>query len=103
MNVVLDKDAIIVRFACTLVDTNINPEDMIGKNWFDEFIESSDTEEVMKVFNGLFDNKLKEWKSYKNDIKINNKHRLMDFENTIMVKGNTKLLSFVGTEHIDTF
>ena len=99
INVVLDKNATIVRFKCTLRDTNINPNDVIGKNWFDIFIKNSDKEKVMEVFNGLFKNELREWKSYRNDILINNQHKLIDFDNTIMVKGSEKLLSFVGVEH----
>ena len=101
IKVTLDKNAIILTFECTLRDVTINPKDVIGKHWFDTFIDPIDRDSVMKVFDGLFKGELKEWKSYENDIKINNQHKLIDFDNTLMVKGSEKRLLSIGVEHID--
>lgn len=103
IKVVLDKDATIVDFECTLREAKI--KDMgtvIGKNWFETFIEDSDKENVLKVFTELFNNEPNKWHTYENDIKcMDGRYRLIDFENEIIIKDNIKLLHCFGIEHMD--
>lgn len=46
---VLDKNAIIQEFQCTLNSDCYDSKDVVGKNWFDIFIGPSDHEKVMNV------------------------------------------------------
>lgn len=102
INVLLNRDAIIVKFECSLVDSKVIDSDMIGKNWFDTFIETTDKEKVLTVFKELFDNKTEKWKTYNNDVKCSsNHHRYIDFENEIITKDGQKLLHSYGIEHME--
>ncbi len=101
LQVILDKNATIIKFKCTLRNSDIKPEDVLGKNWFDLFIEDIDKEKVMKVFNGLLSNKTKKWKSFENDIVIKNQHKFIDFDNELSIKDGELLLFSTGVEHMD--
>jgi hypothetical protein len=100
LRAVLDDNAIIQEFESTLGIECYNNCDVIGKNWFDIFIDSRDYEKVMSVFRSLFDRDEKKWETYANDIKCKNKkHILIDFKNSIEIREGKKYLVFVGTEH----
>ncbi len=97
---VLDENAIIQDFECTLNIDCYDRKDVIGKNWFDVFIDSSDYEHVMVVFKSLFEKDEKKWETYANDIKCKDaKHILIDFKNIIEIKDGQKHIVTVGTEH----
>jgi PAS domain S-box-containing protein/putative nucleotidyltransferase with HDIG domain len=98
LKIVLDQKATIIELECTLLDIKINADDFIGKNWFDNFIEYTDREEVLKVFNSLFEND-NSWKTYANDIYFGKKHLLIDFDNEIAIKDGKKFLYSTGVEH----
>lgn len=100
IKVVLDKNADIVEFDCTLKDTQsqlLNKQ--IGKNWIDTFIDISDRDEILKVFNGLLQNQTEEWETYENDIKcIDGTHKRIDFINEVIIKDDEKFISSFGVE-----
>lgn len=101
IKVVLDKDANIVKFESTLDDVEIDSKSVIGKNWFETFIDYSDLEKVMNVFNNLLNNQVEEWKTYKNDIKLpDGTHRFIDFTNEVIVVNDEKFISSFGIEHM---
>lgn len=100
IKVLLDEKANIVELESTLRDLDFDTEAYIGKNWFDTFISTSDKEKVLEVFNGLFTNE-KKWKSFENDLKFGRKHRLIDFENEMIVLDGKKFIRAYGIEHID--
>ena len=104
LKVVLDKNAIIVEFECTLRDIKSDFIDVIGKNWFDTFIDSIDKEKVLKVFNGLLNNQTEKWKTYENDVKfLDGQHKFIDFINEVIIKDSEKFTSSFGVEHIDNY
>lgn len=97
---VLDKNAIIQEFQCTLNSDCYDSKDVVGKNWFDIFIGPSDQEKVMNVFKSLFEKDEKKWETYANDIKNKNgAHVLIDFKNSIEIRDGQKYIVSVGTEH----
>ncbi len=96
----LDENGTILNLNSTLQDCPINTQDFIGKNWFDTFIEVSDREKVLVVFRGLFEEKTQKWKTYKNDIKCEDRYRLIDFTNEIVMRNGQKILCSDGIEHI---
>lgn len=97
---VLDENAIIKEFESTLKVECHNSSGVIGKNWFDVFIDSRDHEKVMGVFKSLFDKDEKKWETYANDIKCKNgTHILIDFKNSIEIIDGKRYISFIGTEH----
>ena len=102
IKVVLDKNATIVKFECTLRDVKPDSTDVIGKNWFDTFIDNKDKETVFKVFTNLLNWQTATWKTYENDIKcLDGKHKFIDFENEIIIKDGEKFISSYGVEHMD--
>jgi hypothetical protein len=97
---ILDENAIIKEFESTLKVECHNSSDVLGKNWFDVFIDSRDYKNVMDVFRSLFDKDEKTWVTYENDIKCKNgTHILIDFKNSVEIKDGKKYISFIGTEH----
>jgi hypothetical protein len=96
----LDNNGTILNLECTLLDCRIDVKDFIGKNWFEYFIETSDKKNVLKVFKELFEDKTKEWKTYKNDIKCPTSHRLIDFTNEVINRDGQKIICSKGIEHI---
>jgi len=100
LRAVLDENAVIQEFESTLGIECHKGSDVVGKNWFDIFIDSRDYEKVMNVFRSLFDKDETKWETYANDIKCKNgKHVLIDFKNSIETREGKKYLVFVGTEH----
>ena len=102
IKVLLSNKGIIVKFECTLRDSECDPLSVIGKNWFDTFIETTDKETVLKVFGELFDNKKEKWETFGNDIKcLDGTHRRIDFTNEIILLDGIKYLSSHGVEHMN--
>jgi len=100
LKVILDSDATILRFECQLFDCHYSDKEIIGKNWFDLFIDTQDKEAVMKVFKGLFYGDEQSWKSYKNDIICKSgQYRLLDFHNQIFEKDGVRYLNSIAIEH----
>ena len=102
IKVILDKDATIIEFECTLREVKGDLEDVVGKNWFDTFIATTDKDAVLEVFKDFFTTENSKWVTYENDIKcIDGTYRLIDFINEIIVKDGEQFLSSFGVEHYD--
>lgn len=100
VKVVLDKNANILDFECTIPDNYYKKEEVIGKNWFSDFIDTPDFDNVMQSFPQLFQNNLKGWKKHSNDILCKDgTHRFIDFENNITTYKGEKVIVSVGREH----
>ena len=101
VKVILNSEAEIVDFECELSELKYSPEEVIGKNWFDVFIDEVDKKQVMKVFQELFDGKEKEWETFENNIVCkNNQHKLIDFHNQIFERDDVKYINSIGIEHV---
>ncbi|MBU1927501.1 hypothetical protein KKG77_00720 [bacterium] len=97
---VLDENAIIHEFECTLSHGCYSSDYALGKNWFDLMIDARDYEKVMQVFKSFFNGNEKEWESHANDIKCKQgMHVLVDFKNTLEIREGKKYVLTVGTEH----
>jgi len=103
LKVLLDKNATIIEFECTLRETEItSTDDIIGKNWFDTFIDAGDKENVLRTFNELLNNQTAKWETYKNDICcLNGSHKYIDFINEVITKDDEKFISSYGVENMD--
>lgn len=100
IKVILNSEAEILDFHCNLFDTEYAPEEVIGKNWFDVFVDESDEKQNIKLFQKLFDGREEEWQTFNNDIVCKkDQHKLMDFHNQVFHKDGVKYINCVGIEH----
>ena len=101
IKVILDENAIILDFECTFSSLECyTKEEVVGKNWFEIFIEPNDNNDVKKVFLEAFTNKTTSWKTHSNDVLCKDgTHKLIDFENSITPYGDTKVIISLGREH----
>lgn len=102
LKVILDQNATILDFECNLLDEQNPPlkDDVIGQNWFDKFISPSDLDNVKRVFSDVFNNESKtNWKTNRNDVKINEKHYLINFDNSIEVINGQKVVISIGEDY----
>jgi len=92
--VVLDSKATIIEFEKYSEILGYKEEELIGKNWFDVFIEADNMVEILDVFYTLFSTgDIQAIESYVNDIRTKDgKHLLMDFENTMFKNSDGELL-----------
>jgi PAS domain-containing protein len=104
MSIALDDKGKILDFESTIDGLEYEKSEVIGKNWFDMFIEPIDHNKVLKLFQDNFysDDLLNKslWQ-HSTDIKTKDgHHKLIDFENTILVYDNgKKVLYSKGIEH----
>lgn len=104
IKVLLSNEGVIVKFECTLRDGECDPSKVIGKNWFDTFIDTANKETVLRVFHDLFENKTEKWKTFGNDIKcMDGTHRRIDFNNEIIIIDDQKYMSSYGVEYMDNY
>ena len=100
IEVTLNSSAEIIKFKNTFSDLGYTEKDVIGKNWFNLFIDENNTIEVLEVFSSLFLKDSKNWKTYKNDIKCKNgSHKSIDFSNEMVDINGEKFMKFRGVEH----
>jgi hypothetical protein len=104
ISVTLDEKGEILDFESTIDGLEYDKSEVIGKSWFDIFIEPNDQNKVLKLFQDNFysDDLLNKnlWQHI-TDIKTKDgNHKLIDFENTILVYDNgKKVLYSKGIEH----
>jgi PAS domain-containing protein len=104
ISITLDEKGYILDFESIIEGLKYDKSEVIGKNWFDMFIEPIDQSEVLKLFRDNFysDDLLNKslWQHI-TDIKTKDgHHKLIDFENTILVYDNgKKALYSKGIEH----
>jgi len=99
--VILDHNGNIVEFESTLEPFCHNPKEVIGKNWFDIFIDPNDREKIFNVFLEILKGNDKAYQTYKNDIYCKDgTHRLIDFYNRLVTKNGKKYTFSFGVEHM---
>jgi PAS domain-containing protein len=104
ISVTLDKKWDILDFDSTIEGLEYDKSEVIGKNWFDMFIEPDDQNKVLQLFqNNFYCNDLlnKNLWQHITDIKTKDgHHKLIDFENTILIYDNgKKVLYSKGVEY----
>ena len=100
--VILNEKGEIVDFYNTIDGIGWDEKEVIGKNWFDIFIDPVDREKIFKVFQEIIAGNEATYNTYKNDILCKNgTHKLIDFYNRRIDKDGSKYTFSVGVEHID--
>ncbi len=100
--VILDEKGNIVDFYSTIDSIGYKPEEVIGKNWFDIFIDPVDKEKIYHVFQEILKGNDQDYKTYKNDITCKDgRHIFIDFYNKLITKNGKRYTFSVGLEHLD--
>jgi len=92
--VALDENGNILDFDSTIEELEYEEGEVIGKNWFDIFIKPDNQLEVIKLFKenfyseDLFNTNL--WKHLTEIKTRDGHHKLIDFENSILIYENGK-------------
>ena len=107
IRVILDEKGGILDFDATIEGLEYQKSEVIGKNWFDIFIEPEEQLEILKQFQANFNSENlldKNLWQHTTDLKTKDgHHKLIDFENTILVYENGKKVLFSnGLEHYST-
>ncbi len=101
--VILNEKGEIIEFYNTIAGIGWEAKEVIGKNWFDIFIDPADREKILKVFYEIVKGNEKKYNTYRNDILCKNgSHKFIDFYNRLIEKDGEKYTFSVGMEHIDT-
>ena len=100
LKALLDENATIVEFECNILDKGgYSSEDVIGKNWFDIFININDKQKTQNYFRRIISSEDKKIAKFTNDIICKDgTHRFLDFDNTIFTRDGKKFISFVARE-----
>ena len=104
LNVVLNQNGIILSFESTIEELEYAQDEVLGKNWFDIFIEPTNRNMMFQLFIESFygDNFLdKNIQLYTHDVVTKNAHhKLIDFENEMVLSHTGEKFIFVkGIEH----
>ena len=100
--VILNEKGEIVDFYNTIEGIGWDEAEVIGKNWFDIFIDPKDKKKIFTVFKEIIAGNEATYNTYKNDILCKNgTHKLIDFYNRLIDKEDSKYTFSVGIEHID--
>jgi PAS domain S-box-containing protein len=93
MMVVLNSEGVITlinKKGCSIL--KVIEEDVLGKNWFDNFIHPEVVEEVKGVFNSIMDRDIEHVKFYVNQILTSDgKERMIAFHNAILTDKDNNL------------
>lgn len=104
MNVILDEEGTIVDFHCDLIDVEYTESELLGKNWFEIFIDVADKEKAKTIFLRLLLAQEGEWATCENDISCKNSdHKFMIFHNQLLYIDGKKYIKCVGIEYHDAF
>ena len=97
--VILDDRANIVEIEITLENAQYKPEELIGKNWFEIFIDTAYEGTIKKVFEEVLAGS-GSYTTYENDIVCKDgSHKFIDFHNTVFEKDGKKFVKSIGIEH----
>ena len=100
--VILNEKGEIIDFYNTIEGIGWNEKEVIGKNWFDIFIDPQDREKIFRVFKEIIAGNETTYNTYKNDILCKNgSHKFIDFYNRLIDKNGSKYTFSIGIEHID--
>ena len=101
LTVILNEKGTIVDFSSSIDSIGYTPEEVIGKNWFDIFINPKDKEKIRHVFTEIINGNDKNFATYKNDIACKNgQHIFIDFYNKLITKKGRKFTFSIGIEHL---
>jgi len=102
IKLLLDENGTIIEFECSLREMKYNETEVLGKNWFNTFIDEGDREAALKVFHSLLNDKNENTKVFTSDIQCKEKnHKLINFENKLIIKDGKKYVLVYGVEHMD--
>lgn len=94
----------ILDIECTLKDVSIDSEGLIGKNWFDTFIDDRKKENIYNVHKVIFDANNQRLKLYQNEIRCpDGTYRCLDFLNTVKYIDNKKVVESFGVEDMEAY
>ncbi|WP_300369215.1 PAS domain-containing protein [Hydrogenimonas sp.] len=97
--VILDDRATIVDIDITLENVQYEPTELIGKNWFEIFIDTAYEETIKKVFEEVLAGS-GSYTTFENDILCKDgTHKYIDFHNTVFEKDGKKFVKSIGIEH----
>ena len=100
--VILNEKGEIVDYYSTINTIGYEPKEVIGKNWFNIFIDPVDKEKVYTVFQEIIKGNDRNYETYKNDITCKDgRHIFIDFYNKLVTKNGKKYTFSVGLEHLD--
>lgn len=101
---VLDENAIIIDFERNVLDKDgYAKEEVLGKNWFEIFIDVSDMDKTMDYFHEAVSAEDGKIARHANDVNCKDgTHRLLEFDNTIFTKDGKKYISFVAKERFSS-
>lgn len=104
--ITLNQEGIIFKFESNIKGLDYQEKDIVGKSWFDIFIEPTEQERFKKLFEDHFHSEdffnTPLWK-HTTDIKTQDgHHKLIDFENTILIyPDGRKALYMLGLEYFE--
>jgi hypothetical protein len=99
--VVLDEGAIIVDFnSMASIISGYSRSEVIGKNWFELFIEDENIVEVLTVFSNLFHQDTLSWEHTNSIVCKNGEIKTLTWKNNIIIdkKQRLKLIHSLGRE-----
>jgi PAS domain S-box-containing protein len=99
--VVLDENANIVEIDLSLEKAQYDPEELIGRNWFEIFIDAEYKGKIKEVFEEVLSGS-GSFTTYENDIVCKDgTHRFIDFYNTVFEKDGKRFVRSIGIEHFN--
>lgn len=102
IKVKLDEDGTILEFDSSFENLVYDERDVVGKNWFDVFIDESDKQKLKDVFKAIIEGDETKWKFYNNDIRcLDGSHKYMDFTNSVSIENGKKIVESIGVEHFE--
>lgn len=101
--ILIDSKGIIKNYECRFDETICyTHEEIIGKNWFEVFIDPNDKEQIYEVFQTMIrEDDTQDYIFFRNDIicKKGN-HVLLDFHNRFISYNNKKYVFSIAIEHL---
>jgi len=101
--VILDEEGTIVDLDTTIERIGYRRDEVIGKNWFDIFIDQADRAKIYRVFRTILEREDHNYTTYKNDILCKDgSHLFIDFYNRLVTLPDSRRYTFsLGLEHLE--
>ena len=97
--IVLDKKGevtLINHKGCEVLEAD--EKDILGKNWFDNFLPKELVESVKKVFNNMFDNNIEIAPHYENEvITTNGEKKIINWYNTVLYDNEDNIIGILSS------
>lgn len=100
--ILIDSNGVIRNYECRFDEMICyTPEEIIGKNWFDVFIDENDKDKIRPVFKDIMNNHPEEYLFFRNDIlSKDGRHILLDFHNRLISLNDKKYIFSIAIEHL---